>query len=108
MFPNQKPWFNADIRMKIRSQCAAFKSGDTVEYKQAWYELQKSIRAAKRTYSQKLERCYRDINTRSMWQGIQSISNYRSNTNRVKVCDSTLPDTLNSFYGRFDRTAIPL
>lgn len=88
--------------MKIRNRGAAFKSGDTMEYKHARYELQKSIRAAKRTYSRKLESCYRDNNTRSVWQGMQSITNYRRNTNRTGICNTMLPDTLNRFYARFD------
>lgn len=28
VFPNQKPWFNGDIRLKIKKRWAAFKSGD--------------------------------------------------------------------------------
>ncbi len=43
VFPNQKPWFNADVCTKIRNRCTAFKSGDIMEYKHARYELQKSI-----------------------------------------------------------------
>ncbi len=44
VFPNQKPWFNADVRSKIRTRCAAFKSGDITEYKHARYELQNPSR----------------------------------------------------------------
>lgn len=70
VLPNQKPWFNADVRIKIKKRSIAFKSGDVMEYKHARYEVQKSIRAAKRAYTQRLENCYRENNSRSMWQGI--------------------------------------
>lgn len=55
VFPNQKPWFNA--------------------YRRARYKLQKSIKAGTRLYSKKLESCYLDNNTHSMWQGIQAVTN---------------------------------
>ena len=103
VFPNQKPWFNADVRLKIRNRCAAFKSGDTTEYKRARYELQRSIKAAKRLYSKKLESCYLDNNTHSMWQGIQAVTNYRRSTNGTEIRDDNMPDNLNNFYARFDR-----
>ncbi len=103
VFPNQKPWFNADVRSKIRTRCAAFKSGDITEYKHARYELQKSIKAAKRAYTQRLESYYRENNTRGMWQGIRTMTNYRTDADRTPAQDAILPDNLNKFYARFDR-----
>lgn len=82
VLPNQKPWFNADVRIKIKNRSIAFKTGDIMEYKYARYELQKSIRAAKRAYAQRLENCYRENNSRRMWQGIQSVTNYRKAANK--------------------------
>lgn len=72
MFPNQKLYFNRDIKMKIRKRRETFKWGDQVEYKRAGYELQKSIRAAKRAHSQKPEGYYVNHNTHNMWQEIKS------------------------------------
>ncbi|XP_073720820.1 uncharacterized protein [Misgurnus anguillicaudatus] len=103
VFPNQKPWFNGNIKQKIRKRQEAFKSGDQREYKKARYELQKSIRAAKRAYSQKLESFYLSNNTRSMWQGIQAVTNYKEIVSATDPLDVTLPDSLNTFYTRFDR-----
>lgn len=103
MFPNQKPWFNGDIKHKLRKRWEAFKSGDHEEYKKARYELQRSIKAAKRSHSKKLEGYYLNNNTRSMWQGIQSVTNYRKTTTTTDPQNTTLPDSLNVFYARFDR-----
>lgn len=103
VFPNQKPWFNGNIKQKITKRQEAFKSGDQREYKKARYELQKSIRAAKRAYSQKLERFYLSDNTCSMWQGIQAVTNYKKIVPATDPLDVTLPDSLNTFYTRFDR-----
>lgn len=53
-------------------------------------------------YSQTLESLYLQNNTHSMWQGIQSVTNYKRNTKRTKIQNITLPDSLNKF-NRFDR-----
>ncbi|KAK0146755.1 hypothetical protein N1851_013962 [Merluccius polli] len=103
VFPNQKPWFNGDIKQNIRKRREALKSGDQGEYKTARYELERSITAAKRAHSQKLESLYLNNNTGSMWQGIQAATNYWTTTTTPDTRDATLPDSLNNFYARFDR-----
>ena len=35
VFPNQKPWFNGDIKQSIRIRREAFKSGDQEEFKES-------------------------------------------------------------------------
>ncbi len=96
VIPNQKPWFNVDVHIKIRNRCTAFKSGDFMEYKHAQYDLQKSIRAAKRAYTQRLESCYMENNTRRMWQGIQSTTNYRKDAVRMVIPNASSPDLTNT------------
>ncbi len=103
IFPNQKLYFNVGICRKIRKRCEAFKSGDTEKYKRGWYKLGKSIRATKWAYSQKLESLYLKNNTHGMWQGIQSVTNYRKNTTGMETQDTTFPESLSTFYARFDR-----
>ena len=63
VFLNQKPWFYTDIRTKIRKRQEAFNASDSEEYKRARYEVQRSIRAAKKAHSQKLESFYLQNNT---------------------------------------------
>jgi hypothetical protein len=103
VFPNQKPWFNGDIKQNIRIRREAFKSGGQEEYKRARYDLERSITAAKRAHSKKLESLYLNNNTRSMWKGIQAATNYRTTMTTPDTRDATLPDRLNNFYARFDR-----
>ena len=103
VFPNQKPWFNGDIKQNIRIRREAFKSGGQEEYKRARYDLERSITAAKRAHSKKLESLYLNNNTRSMWKGIQAATNYRTTMTTPDTRDATLPDSLNNFYARFDR-----
>ncbi len=108
IYPNQKPWFNADIRRKIRKRCDAFRLEDREEYKKARYELQRSIKAAKRAHSQKLESLYLNNNTHSMWQGIQAVTNYKKKSGSMDTRDTNLPDCLNSFYARFNQQSIDI
>ncbi|RXN13623.1 RNA-directed DNA polymerase from mobile element jockey-like protein [Labeo rohita] len=95
-----------DIKQKIRERREAFKVGGHMEYKRARYELQKTIKVAKRAYSQKLEGYYLNHNTRSMWQGIQAVTNYRGTTTATDPQDTTLPDCLNTFYAREENDLI--
>lgn len=62
----------------------------------------RGIKLTKSEYARKNDShfsCTRD--TRCMWQGIQTITDFRS---PPRVCETNtfLPDTLNSFYARFE------
>lgn len=91
----QKPLFAADICRKIRKRCAAFKSEDIVENRQARYQLRVSTGAAKRTYTRRLESCSGG-STGKLWQGTKSITNYRKDVNRAVIQGGFLPGNLDS------------
>ncbi|KAL6463200.1 hypothetical protein MHYP_G00275910 [Metynnis hypsauchen] len=57
-FPNQKPGINAEVRAKLRAWAAAYNSGDPASYKKARYDLQKTIKLAKRSYRDRVESNY--------------------------------------------------
>ncbi|KAI4885725.1 hypothetical protein NFI96_026178, partial [Prochilodus magdalenae] len=81
---------------------AAFKSGHMEEYKKASYALRKTIRAAKREYRAKVESQFNTTNTRSLWQGLNTITDFRRETPSVDHISAALPDELNTFYARFE------
>ena len=58
-FPNQKPWIDSSIRVKLKVQNTAFNQGkvtrNMTEYKQFSYSLRKAIKPAKRQYRDKIE-----------------------------------------------------
>ncbi|CDR18153.1 unnamed protein product [Oncorhynchus mykiss] len=77
-FPNQKPWIDGSIRVKLKAQTTAFNQGkvtrNMTEYKQCSYSLRKAIKQAKRQYRDKVESQFNGSDTRGMWQGLQSIT----------------------------------
>ncbi len=79
IYPNQKPWINSDVRAALSAQTSAFKSGNIDDGKQASYDLRKSIKAAKRQYINKVEEQFNTNNARSMWQGINNITDCKGN-----------------------------
>ena len=43
-----------------------------------------------------------------MWQGLQSITDYKKKTSPVTDQDVLLPDRLNNFFARFEDNTVPL
>ncbi|KAK2875601.1 hypothetical protein Q8A73_024029 [Channa argus] len=79
-----------------------FLSGNETEYKAAKYGLRKAITAAKRQYREKLDSFYSTTDSGRMWQGLQHITDYRTNTTNITTSTDSLPDDLNTFYTRFE------
>ncbi len=103
IYPNQKPWVNNDVRSALSAQTSAFKSGNTDDRKQASYDLRRSIKAAKRQYKNKVEEQFNTNNARSMWQGINNITEVLKGINQLLVyIAASLPEELNTFYARFE------
>ena len=42
-----------------------------------------------------------------MWQGLQTITDYKKKTSHVTDTDVLLPDKLNSFFASFENNAVP-
>ncbi|KAI4879653.1 hypothetical protein NFI96_009679 [Prochilodus magdalenae] len=82
-YPNQKPWRNCEVRAALNARATAFKSGHTEEYKKASYALRKTIRVAKHEYRAKVESQFNTTNTRSLWQGLNTITDFRRETRSV-------------------------
>ncbi len=111
IYPNQKPWINSDVRSALSARTSAFKSGNTDDRKQASYDLRRSIKAAKRTYKNKVEEHFKNNKPRkkkknnkprSMWQGINNITGFKGNKPATVNIAASLPDELNTFYARFE------
>ncbi len=101
IYPNQKPWINSDVRSALSARTSALKSGNTDDRKQASYDLRRSIKAARRTYKNKVEEHFNNNNPRSMWQGINNITGFKGNKPATVNIAASLPDELNTFYARF-------
>ncbi len=99
---NRKPWMTAEVRGLLKTRDEAFRSGDKAALKTARANLSRGIKNAKRSYGIKINNHFTSsIDTRSLWQGIQTITDYKP---PPQACDddTSLPDALNHFYSRFE------
>ncbi len=71
-------------------------------FQQASYDLRKSIKAAKRQYKNKVDEQLNTNNARSMWQGINNITDCKRNKPATVKIAASLPDELNLFYACFE------
>ncbi|XP_051533961.1 uncharacterized protein LOC127429144 [Myxocyprinus asiaticus] len=81
IYPNQKPWINSNVRAALNARTSAFNSRNAEENKQASYALRKTIRAAKHQYRDKIEGQFNITDSRSMWHGINIITDFKGNKN---------------------------
>ncbi|KAI4903633.1 hypothetical protein NFI96_009461, partial [Prochilodus magdalenae] len=102
-FPNQKPWMNREVRLLLKARDAAFRSGDREAYSSARANLRKGIAMAKHCYKQRIEEHFSSSDPRRMWQGIQTLTDYKPRSTVLANNCASLPDELNHFYARFDR-----
>ncbi|KAK3546380.1 hypothetical protein QTP70_026166 [Hemibagrus guttatus] len=108
-FPNQKPWVDKTIRDALRSCTAAYNtglaSGDMDSYKAA-SNVWKVVKEAKQRYGRKLESQLQQSDSRSLWQGLRTITDYKAPTSGMSNAYACLADELNIFYARFEAAAI--
>eukprot|EP00061_Rhincodon_typus_P018876 g48241.t1 len=103
VFPNRKPWLNQEIHSLPKTRRAAFKSGEPDRYRKSRYDLRKAIREAKRQYETKLEVQTYQMDCCCLWQGLNGITGYKMKQCNVADKDTSLPDTFNAFYARFEQ-----
>ncbi|KAK1806255.1 hypothetical protein P4O66_000131 [Electrophorus voltai] len=108
-FSNQKPWVDRTIREALNSRTAAYNagiiSGNMDEYKSAAYGVRRAVREAKRRYGKKLETRFQQSGSRSLWQGLRMITDYRSPPSGLMSADESLANELNTFFARFEATS---
>ncbi len=102
VWANQKLWLTGEVYRLLKARNAAFRAGDEEGLKTARANLSRGIREAKRQYSRRIAHRFSDSrDTRSLWQGIQTITDYKP---PPQTCDSTIPllNELNAFFARFE------
>ncbi|RXN19906.1 hypothetical protein ROHU_025425 [Labeo rohita] len=91
-FPNQKPWVDKTIRDALRSRTTAYNAGlatgDMNSDKTASYNVRKAVN-----------------DSRSLWQGLRTITDYKAPTSGMINADVSLADELNTFYSCFETAA---
>ena len=75
------------------------------EHKQCSYSLSNAIKQA-RQYRDKVESQFNGSDMRRMWQGLQTIMDYKVKTSHVADTNVLLPDKQNTF-ARFEDNTVP-
>ncbi|KAK3554489.1 hypothetical protein QTP70_024290, partial [Hemibagrus guttatus] len=105
-----KPWVDKTFRDALRSCSATYNSGlasgNMDEYKAASYRVRRVVKEVKRRYRKKLESQFHQNGSRSLWQGLRTITDYRTPSSRRVNADASLADELNTFYSCFEAAAL--
>ena len=101
-YSNQKPWITGNIRTELKGRADAFEEWDTNPdaYKKSCYALRQTIKQAKHQYRTKIESYNTGADARRVWQGWQTITDYKVPS------DTSLPDELNNPYARLEASTL--
>ena len=101
-YPTLKPWITGNICTELTAK-ASFKERDSnpEAYKKSRYALQRTIKKEKCQYRTKIELYYTGYDARRMWQGLQTITEYKGKHSRELLSDMSVADKLNYLYARF-------
>ena len=96
-YPHQKPWIAGSIHTELKGSAATFKKRDSnpEAYKKSGYALRQTIKQAKHQYRTKIKSYYTGSDAHRMWQGLQTITDYKGKHSRELPNDTSLPDELN-------------
>ena len=104
-YSNQKPWNTGSIHTVQKARAAAFKERDSEAYKKlirnpAMSSDEPSNKQCQ--YRTKIESYNTGSDARRMWQGLQTITDYKGKHSRELPSNTSLPDELNYFSARFE------
>ena len=106
IFPNQKPWVDSSIRAALRARTAAYNSGlangNMEGYRAESHNLRKAVKAAKKRYADRMQAQMGNNDTRGLWRGLRTITDYQITPPSTERANSSLAEDLNSFYARFE------
>ncbi|KAK1803809.1 hypothetical protein P4O66_003737 [Electrophorus voltai] len=75
------------------------------EYKSAAYGVRRVLREVKQGYGRKLETQFQQSGSRSLWQGLWMIMDYRNPPSELISVNESLANKLNAFFARFEATS---
>ena len=92
VYPNEKPWVNSEVKRQTSNSVARA-------------NLKRGIRSAKHKYKLRIEEDFNsNSNPQRMWQGIQSITDYKNNTQQSPANNTAnLLEEINNFFAQFDK-----
>lgn len=103
VIPQKKTCMTAELRVLLKVRDTTFNSRDTAALTTARANLNKAITLAKRAHGQKTQNHFQDYrDTRRLWQGIKSVTDYKTDS---YSCDhsSNFLNKLNNYFERFEK-----
>ena len=100
-------WYPIRLQLSSITIVSVSWTGSVFQMEPYSLSLRKAIKQAKRQYSDKVESQFTGSNTRRMWQGLQTITDYKKKTIPVADIDVLLPDKLNNFFAHFEDNTVP-
>ena len=91
VYGNDKPWFTREIRQNLAMKNSAFISGNREEFRRTKYAVRKAISSAKYKHKRKLKKQFASNNTRSVWQGLRQITQYKPSALVIYNADPSFP-----------------
>ena len=103
-YPNQKPLITGNICTDFKAIATAFKERETNldAYKKSRYALRQIIKQAKGKYRIKTNSYYTGSDARRIWQGLQTITDYKGKPSHELPSDESLPNKLNAMHASFE------
>lgn len=99
-YPNNKPWFKADLR---RVTVEKHTSHGSEDYTDKQRQADRWIRDAKQTHKERVEHLFKANKTKDAWKGLKAITGMaKRNTTPALFSTHGTGDELNNFYSRFD------
>ena len=99
-YPNQKSWITGNIRTKLKARAAAFKAGTLIRTLIRNLGMPSDKQSNRQSVNTGLY--YTVFDARRMWQGLQTITNYKGKHNRELPSHTSIPNELNYFYAHFE------
>ncbi|ELU03167.1 hypothetical protein CAPTEDRAFT_198356 [Capitella teleta] len=77
IYPNNKPWITREVIEAARRKHQLWVSGNRHEAKRCQVELNDLIKRSKVVYRNKIERCFKENDSKSTWKGLKTITGYK-------------------------------
>lgn len=93
---------NREVHLLLKARNAAITSGDAQAYSASRTDLRRGIKRAMRSYKLRIEAHFSTSDPWRMWQGIQTISNYKPTNSVPSFTNISFLNELNDFYACFE------
>lgn len=102
-YPNNKPYFNSDIKECIKRKNAAFKVGNKGAIRAAQKDLNFHLRTARRQHKDSAEQDLSECNARKLWDSIKQMTNMTVKRKPLSALNERArANDLNNFYMHFN------